>query len=453
MRSSAVTAVLIAAFPAAAPAAPAQVSGVVPDARTAGETKVALADTELLMGRSSRRGVRLMSAPAAGGPARTLFVRRPPPRRLLFMNDLDASTERVVFSVVDLNPATEGIAGSSVWAGPPQGPFRPLARTRGNAWIPVDVQANGTDVAITEIRPVGDVARHLVHPLGAAAVRLRVPREVQRVELAGGLIAFVDDRRLTVREWAGGAERLLYRAGGTIDDFDVAPDGRVLLRVRARQGLELVDISGSVKRLDPGPRAGNSGVLLAGDRALLRYSGRFEGDSHIGVVDLTTGQRRRLSPSSSDLQEDVPLDAEGELVAWTANGCAFAAPLAGSGSSVVPPGPCPRAEILVEENQPERLQGRTVRMRLRCITAPPPGCRGTVRLELDRPFGRAPYLIPAGRRGTVRVRVTNHGLAALEREADLPPPGRSVFAGVRVTLAGGAKPRSATPHQGVVIRP
>jgi hypothetical protein len=276
---------------------------------------------------------------------------------------------------------------------------------------------------------------------------------MERIELAGGLLAFVDERRLTVREWAGGADRLLHRARGVIDDFDLAPDGRVLLRVRSSQGLELVDVAGSVRRLDPGPTAGTSGVRLAGDQALLRYSGRFDGDYHIGVVDLTTAERRRLSPSSSDLQEDLPLDAKGDLVAWTANGCAFAAPLAGPGSSLVPPGPCPRAEILLEENQPERLQGRTARVRLRCVTAPAPGCRGTVRLELPEPLGRARYLVPAGLRGTARVRLTRRGLAALERGVELPPPGRSVLAGVRVTLAGGAGPRSATPHQGILIRP
>jgi hypothetical protein len=151
--------------------------------------------------------------------------------------------------------------------------------------------------------------------------------------------------------------------------------------------------------------------------------------------------------------EEAQLDAEGELVAWSANGCVFASPLGSRGSSVVPPGPCPRAEILLEGDQPERLQGRTPRVRFRCITAPPPGCRGTVRLELDRPLGKARYLIPAGRREMVRVPLSSRGRAALERELRFPLPGGGAAVDVRTTLADGALPRSATPNKLIVLRP
>jgi hypothetical protein len=427
--------------------------GVVPVARAASDTEMALADTRLLMGRSTRRGVRLLSAPVTGGTPRTLFTMAAPPRRFLAMNDLDASAERVVFSLVELNPATEGIVRVSVWSGAPEGPFAPLVRRRGGAWIPVDVQASGADAAFTEIRPVGDVARHVVVPAGAEGVALGVPPGVQRVELAGSLIAFVErERRLVVQDWtAGGAERLRHTAGDAIKDFDLAADGRALLHVPARRVLELVDGAGSVHRVPSGGALPEDHVRLAGNHAVLRRYGRFDGDSHIALIDLASGQRRRLSPPSLDLgAEDAQLDAEGELVAWAANGCAFAAPLGGPGSSVVPPGPCPRAEIHLEEKQLERLQGRSARVRLRCITAPPPGCRGTIRLELDRPLGRARYLIPAGRRATVRVRLSRRGVAALESEPPLPGGGAAVE--VRTTLADGARPRSATPNKLIVLR-
>ncbi len=183
-----------------------------------------------------------------------------------------------------------------------------------------------------------------------------------------------------------GAERIRHTAVGAISGFDLDADGRALLHVPSEKALELVDPSGSVTRVGTGGGLADGGVRLAGNRAVLRVSGRFGGDSHIAVIDLATGQRRRFSPPSLDLQaEEAQLDAEGELVAWAANGCVFAAPLGSPGSNLVPPGPCPRAEINLEENQPERLRGRTARVRLRCVTAPPPGCRGTIRLELDRP--------------------------------------------------------------------
>ena len=66
----------------------------------------------------------------------------------------------------------------------------PLVRRGGGTWIPVDVQASGADAAFTEIQPVGDVARHAVFPAGGEGVTLNVPPDVQRVELAGSLVAF-----------------------------------------------------------------------------------------------------------------------------------------------------------------------------------------------------------------------------------------------------------------------
>jgi hypothetical protein len=195
-------------------------------------------------------------------------------------------------------------------------------------------------------------------------------------------------------------------------------------------------------------------VRLAGEYAVTRSPGRFECDAHIARIDLATGSKRRLSPPSRDLELDgAPLAVQGDIVAWWANGCAFAAPIAGPGASVVPPGPCPRAEIYLEDDQPKRLRGRTARVRFQCLAAPAPGCRGSVRLQLDRPLGQARFLIPAGRHGTVRVRLTRRGLATLRRAFRLPPPGASPLVSVRTTLINGARPRSATPHQGIVLRP
>ena len=429
---------------------------MVPVVRAASDTQVALSGTQLVMARTTRRGVRLLSAPATGGAARRLFsMAAPGPRRFLGLSDLDASSERVVFSLVELNPATEGIVGSSVWAGPPGGPFARIARRRGGAWIAVRVQASGPDVAFTEIQPVGDEARHHLFPAGGAGVRIDVPPETEHIELAGSLVAYVEgERRLVVRDLAGGIERLRHTAGGPIRSFALAEDGRALLHVFSRRSLELVDALGSVTRVGSAGAAPDNPVWLAGNNAVLSLPGRFDGDAHVAAIDLTTGQTRRLSPPSLDLgNEEARLDAEGELVAWAANGCAFSVAIAGPGSSLVPPGPCPRAEIFLEEDQPERLQGRTARVRLRCVTAPPPGCRGMIRLVLDRPLGKARFLIPAGRRETVRIRFTNRGLAALERGLE-PPPVGGALVGVRTTLAGGANPGSATPpHKGIVLLP
>jgi hypothetical protein len=264
------------------------------------------------------------------------------------------------------------------------------------------------------------------------------------------------ERQLVVRDWASGIDRLRYTAGGPVGSLDLAEDGRVLLHVPSRALLELVDPSGGARRLATG-RTGGGDARLSGGSAVLRSRGRFEGDGHIAVVDLATGRRRRLSPASFGLERDPePLDVmavQDGLVACAANGCAFVAPIAGPGSKIVPPGPCPRAEIRLEDDQPHRLPGRTARVRLRCVTAPPPGCHGRLRLTLERPLGGARYLIPAGRRGTVRVRLTSRSVAALTRLSQLPFHRNRALVRVRTTLIDGARPRDATPNQGIVLRP
>ena len=415
---------------------------------------MALAGDRLLFGRQSRRGVRVLSAPATGGKALTLFSARSAPRRVWALGDLDASSERAAFVLLELVPG-DRVVRSSVWAGPPAGPLAPVVSRRGGAWLPVDVQVSGSTVGVTEIHPTKEAFRHFVFPMGAPAVRVRVPRGVAHLELAGHLAAFVEGPQLVVRDWATGVERLRYAASGPIDNHDLAEDGRALLHVPSQGVLELLDAGGAViARLDGGPPAGHGDVRLAGDHAVTRSPGRFEGDAHIAAIDLATGRKRRLSPPSRDLElDEAPLAVQGELVAWWANGCALVAPIAGPGATVVPRGRCPRAEIYLADNQPERLRGRTARVRFQCVTAPPPGCRGSVRLQLGRPLGEARYLIPAGRRETVRVRLTRRGLATLRREFRLPPRGNSALVGVRTTLIDGARPRSATPHQGIVLRP
>jgi hypothetical protein len=216
------------------------VGRVVPVARTIDEAPVALAGERLLFSRRSRRNVRLLSAPTTGGRARTLFSTPAAPRRPSVLSDLDASSERVGFVLLKLNPG-DRVARSAIWAGSPGGPFAPIVRRRGRAWLPVDVQVSGTAVAVTEIHPTREAFRHSVFPAGAPGVPVRAPRGVDRVDLAGNLVAFVDGaRQLVVQDWLTGAERLRHVASGPIDNHDLAEDGRVLLQVPAKRVLELV---------------------------------------------------------------------------------------------------------------------------------------------------------------------------------------------------------------------
>jgi hypothetical protein len=432
-------------------------AGVVPVARTSGVTTVALAGDRLVIGSQSLPGIELMSAPISGGEAVTLFSMPVGPQQFPILYDLDASVDRVVFTTAEVDSIRERVLRLSAWGGSRAGPFERFVLYRGGPWRPLEVHVSGTTVAVSEIKSETGARRHFIFSPGSPGVRVEASAAVRLVDLAGSLVAFVDGaRQLVVRDWASGIERLRYTASGPVGSLDLAEDGRVLLHVPSKAKLELIDPSGGVRRLATGRRGGGD-ARLAGDSAVLRSRGLFEGDGHIAVIDLVTGKRRRLSPASLGLDRDPePLDAiavQEDLVAWAANGCAFVAPIAGQGSTIVPPGPCPRAEIHLEDDQPDRLRGRTVRVRLRCISAPPPGCRGRLRLALQRPLGGARYLIPTGRRGIVRVRLTRHGVAALRRRSQLPFHRNRAHVRVRTTLIDGARPRDATPNEGIVLRP
>jgi hypothetical protein len=439
MGRRAAVAALAASLALVAPAAQAQdpAAAVVPLARAPGEALVALAGDRLLVARHGSR-LRLISAPLAGGRRRTLFRSRRRVQRLGNLADLAANPQRAAVLVGELVPGGSRVGRVTVRTGPLDGPFTAFVGAPGGArnWIPYHVRVGENAVGLTEVRGIPEASRHFVYPDGGERVRLRPSERIDQFDLAGSLVAWVErGRDFVVKEWATGAERLRLREDGPIEHFDLAEDGRALLHVLGRGGtfLDLVDPTGTVqKRLtSPSPFV-DMDISLAGDHAVYRTRGRFSGDAHIGALNLTTGESRRLSPSSLAIEgaDPRPPAVQGDLVAWWANDCAFVARISGPGSPTVPRGPCPRAELLLEDYQPQRLRERTARVRLRCISAPPPGCRGKLRLRLGRrPLGKSRFLIPSRRRRGVQVRLTARALRILQREF-----ASSIFGAARVRV-------------------
>ena len=101
-------AVALGILPRAATAAE-PVDGVVPVARTTGETTVALAGERLLIGSQSLPGVELVSAPTTGGEAVTRFSMPVSPRQFSVLYDLDASAERVAFTTAEVDSIRERV--------------------------------------------------------------------------------------------------------------------------------------------------------------------------------------------------------------------------------------------------------------------------------------------------------------------------------------------------------
>lgn len=187
-------AVALGILPRAATAAE-PVDGVVPVARTTGETTVALAGERLLIGSQSLPGVELVSAPTTGGEAVTRFSMPVSPRQFSVLYDLDASAERVAFTTAEVDSIRERVLRLSAWGGSPAGPFERFVLYRGGPWRPLDVHVSGTTVAVSEIKPATGARRHFVFPRGSPGVRVEASPRVRLLDLAGSLGAFVDGER------------------------------------------------------------------------------------------------------------------------------------------------------------------------------------------------------------------------------------------------------------------
>jgi hypothetical protein len=82
---------------------------------------------------------------------------------------------------------------------------------------------------------------------------------------------------------------------------------------------------------------------------------------------------------------------------------------------VPPAGPCPRAEVILDEHD-QVLRGRIMRVTVMCVAAPPPGCHGAVALGRGGRAGQGRFRVMAGRRRVVSVRLTRSGMASVRRQ-------------------------------------
>jgi hypothetical protein len=160
------------------------------------------------------------------------------------------------------------------------------------------------------------------------------------------------------------------------------------------------------------------------------------------------GERRHwVGPRSTAL---TALAADEGTVAWLANGCVLAAGVEDVAPlETAPAGPCPRAEVVLDEHH-QKLRGRTLRVQVTCVAAPPPGCRGAVVLGVGGRAGRGRFAVPAGERRPAEVRLNRRGMAAIRRQHR--------FDGVALLrlgarVADGRVSREAGPAWVLVTRP
>ena len=128
------------------------------------------------------------------------------------------------------------------------------------------------------------------------------------------------------------------------------------------------------------------------------------------------GRIRPFGVPSADLSEFV---VDEQRVLWRGSGCLLTAPITDPAADAPDAGACPRSEVHLPDEISRVKRGRRVRVRVDCVAAPPPGCRGTLTLvslfrgpRLAKPLR---FRIPVGHRARLRVRLTRRGYKAAVR--------------------------------------
>jgi hypothetical protein len=386
--------------------------------------EVAVAGGEVLVAATTDHGaVRVTAVPLAGGPAVRRLTVRSPGRDWIAFTRL-VSSDRLAAVLVTFDDPEGNFRVSRVYAGPPQGPFSLVRRVhrpaRETVWIPVDVDVHADRLLIQEARLPDLAFRFTVRSPDAAPVRRRQRPVGSNTALAGDLVANLRLRRgappsFWLVDWRTGEVRDSIGLGEHSEDMrgrdlDLTEDGRLVAVLDGR----LVSASpGETVRVLPGAEGGSrfSSPRFAGDRVAVLAGGPFD-TYRPYIVHPAAGTRRAVGPPSTEL--DSIAAGEG-TVAWLANGCVIAVEADVSSSvDALPPGPCPRAEVLVEEGD-QVVRGRTLRVVVTCVAAPD-GCRGAALLGRGGWAGIGRFRVAAGDGRSVRIRISPRGMRSIWRQ-------------------------------------
>jgi len=342
---------------------------------------------------------------------------------------LDASPTTAALVAPD--PSTgKGRGGSAqVFSGPPAGPLTALGPRRGwrpGRYLPLSVQVDGDRIFLDETRYGYSGSRYSVIEPGAPPRPLRSP--TSDALFAGDLVAFrdvppgtpadadVEAPLLVVRDWRANVPRWTATVRRQIESFDLRPDGRAVAALTGGQIVEVAPGGTAVRRVT----SSGSRPRFAGDAIVyVRRASRPSGAEQL-VVARPDGTRRSFGVRSSSIGS---IEGDENRVVWQANGCALVAGIDEPAALAPGPGPCPRSEVLVDE-EPVRSDPRTRRIPfvLSCVSAPPPGCRGTVRLEDNfagsggRVSAAGRFAVPVGQRRKLSVRLSRRGYRIARRE-------------------------------------
>ena len=306
-------------------AAPAQAA--VPLARVeSADVDVVLAGDTVVYTRADDEEVDVLAAPVGGPPGAAALLRVPLPRGESGSITLGASPQRVA-AIVHVGETAQ------LFEGPPAGPLAPVsapAPVSESAFAPFKVLVDGDHVLVAENRDGFRDPRYRID----GGDPFTLPGYV--VGFAGDLVAYATDaRRLVLRNWRTGAERVLAMRGQIVS-FDLRADGAAVADLGDGTVLA-TSAAGAVTRVT------TNGEQPRWAGAHIVYNGIF------GLMIAEPGAKPRpFGPRTASL---FVFDADERHIAWAAHGCLLAAPIGEPDAGAPGPGPCLQSEIWVDQRE------------------------------------------------------------------------------------------------------
>lgn len=437
---------------------------------------VALAGDAALIGRVGKGGVSVTRVPLAGtgGPPTTLPWPDRPTGGLRVLS-MDASPD-VLGLTVTTGDDEQAQLVSGLFGGSPTGPVSQLEPVRvagPGVRIPRSVQVDGEllFVGVSDGQST-DAGQFTLRTAGVPPRSIDLPAGAEITTFAGDLVAYAEappappagaragdfdsvlPHRIVVRDWRTGVQRTSFSVRRGIASLAISGAGAVAVGesrggvVELRPGRPLRRIARS--RPPPWPGAA---PVYAGERLVIVRRERAFGPEQL-VISEPEGRMRTFGVPSLAIGV---LAADERRVLWGSggfpNGCVVVADLqAPAARAVAAGGPCARTAIDLEQSGATQGQrstlrsGRRVGVTLECVAAPPPGCRGVLRMTMDGTriaaapvrFKVAPgrsrrlvvRLTPAARAQVVQRRVSSFTLTA----SAVDPNGRRSQHGAELTV-------------------
>lgn len=392
---------LLALLAAALAAAPASAAGPVPLLASEFTQDVAVAGPRVIVSRAAPLGsIEVDALPATGGPARRLLTTPQRGEDWDAYSVIAASPQRVAVVIGFFAP--DAHVEFEAYTGPPTGPLTLIEHVDEDARFVPDLPViDGNRVAILEASRHAHRLRVLDAGMAPRFVRLHAD-VTGPLALAGNRLAVQSDDDVVILDLATGSPVRSVPANDT-STLDLAANGALAFDGEA--GVLTVMPNGLRQGVPDGDFL--SRPAFAGDALAAVETIGFDASRPVVLAPGAIHPRPVGLPSLSI--DEIDADAQG--VAWEANDCVLYATLDTVAPAEPPTGPCPVAEVGVE-NGGETVHGRRLRLVATCIAARAAGCVGTATIHLVRGgvIARGTFSVPAGQRRRFTMRFTRRGV-------------------------------------------